>query len=287
MTSLTSDPRLAVMLEAASMAARLVLPMFERGIASKQKADGTIVTEADTAAEALISAHLRAVYPHTPILGEEAVASGHCPNLETNSDAGWFCVDPIDGTRQFANNDPEWTICIGYVEHGVPVSGVLVCPAYGRSFAGTVGLGAFEIELDGRHTPLPRDITLSPIAPTADAPEQTVRVLRGGNDTQEAVLALLPAGPDSPTYSITRISAALKFGLVAAGEADLFARAGRVWDWDIVAGAAVLSAAGGRVSDVQGRPLVFGNQINGYQHPPFFAQGRRLVELGLLGSQTE
>jgi 3'(2'), 5'-bisphosphate nucleotidase len=287
MTSLTSDPRLAVMLEAAFMAARLVLPMFERGIASKQKADGTIVTEADTAAEALISAHLRASFPHTPILGEEAVAAGQCPSLETSSAPNWFCVDPIDGTRQFANNDPEWTICIGYVEHGIPISGVLVSPAYGRSFAGTVGLGAFEIEPDGSHTPLPRDTSQSLIAPTAGVPQQTVRVLRGGNDTQDAVLAILPSGPDSPTYSVTRISAALKFGLVAAGEADVFARVGRVWDWDIVAGAAVLSAAGGRVSDVRGRPLVFGDQINGYQHPPFFAQGRHLVELGLLGSQTE
>jgi 3'(2'), 5'-bisphosphate nucleotidase len=243
------------MIDVARAAGDLVLPLFEAGCASATKADGSIVTVADTRGEALITARLRETWPETAILGEEADAAGACPDLS----GPYFCIDPIDGTKQFAAGDPHWVIAIAYVEEGRPLAGVILAPALsGRLFAGLADFGGFEESLAGVRTPFPM--------PVAAHSEIIWRVLRGGHDTPEAIAAHLPKGQK---FEMTKVSSALKFGLIAAGQGDVFIRAGQVWDWDIAAGQAIIEAAGGRVLDLDGQPLVYGQAINRFRHPPF------------------
>jgi 3'(2'), 5'-bisphosphate nucleotidase len=248
---------LETMIDVAREAGALVLPLFQDGCSSKMKADGSIVTLADTQGEALITARLKQACPHVTLLGEESDAAGVKPDLS----GPYFCVDPIDGTKQFASGDPQWVIAIAYLEAGRPLAGVILAPALsGRLFAGLADFGGFEQDCDGGRKPFPK------VAPRLG----TWHVLRGGHDTAESIA---PHLPKDQKFEMTKVSSALKFGMIAAGEGDVFIRAGRVWDWDIAAGQALIEAAGGRIVDLDGQPLLYGQAQEGYRHPPFIARG--------------
>jgi 3'(2'), 5'-bisphosphate nucleotidase len=246
---------LETMIEVVREAGALALGHFLTGCASQTKKDGSIVTIADTQAEALIISRLKSAYPNTSILGEESHASGAKPDLGDT----YFCVDPIDGTRQFASGDRHWVVSLGYLEGGRPVAGVIFAPALkGRLFAGLSDFGGFEILEDGGRLAFPRQ---------TQTPEMW-RVVHGVHDRVEDVKAMLPSGQK---LQITSVGSALKFGLVACGEADVFVRAGRVWDWDIAAGQAIVEAAAGAVRSHKGGSLIFGDPSADFRHPPFLA----------------
>lgn len=247
---------LEVMIEVAIEAGELVMPLFREGCAQSRKADGSIVTLADTQAETLITQTLARHFPSVAVLGEEATAEGVVMDL---GDA-YFCVDPIDGTQQFAKGDPEWAIAIGYLEKGRPVAGVLYAPALAeRLFAGLSDFGGFEVLPNGTRKPFQ---TQPPVGPKW-------RALQGAYGKPVAIERYLPPGQD---LEIVKVGSAIKFGLMAAGEADVFVRPGQVWDWDIAAGQAVLEAAGGQILDIDGKPLVFGQAKTNFRHPPFIAR---------------
>jgi 3'(2'),5'-bisphosphate nucleotidase len=248
------SPTLSVMIAAAREAGALARAMKAAGVDRTRKDDGSLVTDADHAAEALIEDRLRAAFPGAVLLGEEAVAEGATPDLGGE----WFCVDPIDGTAQFAGGDPDWAVCIGHVVAGVPVASVVFAPDHERLFAADAD-GGFEARADGSRTPFPR----------AGFDPASARVLHGANDKPERVRAL---AEDFGVAALRQVGSAYKFGLIACGEADVFIRAGRVWDWDVAAGAALLAAVGGVVHDLEGRPLRYGAAETGYRHPPFIAR---------------
>jgi 3'(2'), 5'-bisphosphate nucleotidase len=252
---------LEVMINAALEAGEMILPLFHGGCASSTKSDGSIVTIADTKAEALIRAKLQEAFPTAGFLGEESVAEGDVPDLS----GPYFCVDPIDGTKQFASGDPEWVISIGYLEAGRPVAGVIYAPALDRRlFAGLANFGGFEMSNSSERRAFEKPVGF----------KTTMRVLRGGHDSSDAVMRHIPA----IDMTMRKVGSALKFGLIAAGDADVWVRAGRVWDWDIAAGQAIVEAAGGFVTDVDGNALIFGDGTAGYQHSPFLVRNAVLSD---------
>jgi 3'(2'),5'-bisphosphate nucleotidase len=244
-------------------AARLVLPLFVSGCDSRKKADGSLVTIADTLGEATITKALAEAYPSIALLGEESVAEGAEPDLS----GPYFCLDPIDGTKQFAAGDPQWVIALAYLELGRPVAGVICAPALsGRLFAGLADSGGFEMDDAGLRTPFPNDASRETGSPFI--------VLRGGHDTAASIK---PHLPDGVRTELKEVSSALKFGLIGVGEADMFVRTGQVWDWDIAAGQAIVEASGGQLLDMSGQALHYGRAETGYRHPPFVARGRRAL----------
>jgi 3'(2'), 5'-bisphosphate nucleotidase len=253
------DTMIAVALEAG----QLVLPLFHEGCARKIKSDGSIVTLADTQGEALITARLAKAYPHIAFLGEESNADGAAPDLS----GPYFCVDPIDGTKQFAAGNREWVISIGYLEGGRPVAGVILAPAMAmRLFAGLADFGGFEQLPSGERLAFT----------TASSPAKPLQILRGGHDSSDAIMAYLPPDID---FELKEVGSAFKFCLIANGKADLWIRAGRVWDWDIAAGQALIESAGGKVVDMSGKPLVYGQSETQYRHPPFMVRRAGLNHL--------
>lgn len=244
--------------EIAREAGRLLLDHYARPHEPREKADRSPVTAADEAAEALILDRLARVWPHVPVISEEAFAAGQAPGAAPR----FFLVDPMDGTREFLNRNGEFTVNIALVEDGRPVSGVVYAPAQDRLFAGDAA-GAFESHELPQNTPRWREIA-------ARAPEPGALVAlksrsHGGRMTDEYLAH----------YPIARFVVAgssLKFGLIAAGEADLYPRHGRTMAWDTAAGQAVLEAAGGSVRDLHGRPLSYGR--DGFENPFFVARGR-------------
>ncbi len=232
-----------------------VLAVYAEDGEARIKADGSPVTEADHRAEKLICAGLAELSPDVPVFAEEG-----CPQDAAAPDRGSFwLVDPLDGTKEFISRNGEFTVNIGLIEDGNPVLGVVLAPAMGRIFAADSTAALVE-DSGGRRA-------LS--ARTAPAEGMTLVSSRSHGDPE--ALARFTAG--RTIANSIAAGSSLKFCLVASGEADLYPRFGRTMEWDTAAGDAILRAAGGLVTDLDGRPLKYGKP--GFENPAFVASGRQ------------
>ncbi|ENO83763.1 3'(2'),5'-bisphosphate nucleotidase CysQ [Thauera aminoaromatica] len=254
MDTATASRLLEALLPIVRAAGALVMDIYRSDFAVRGKDDASPVTEADERAEALIVPALEALLPGVPVVAEEAVAAGRLPALGRR----FWLVDPLDGTKEFIGRNGEFTVNIALVEDGEPVLGTVFAPALERLFLGAGGVGAF-VEQDGRRRPI-RCRTVPPAG-------LTVVASRSHGDA-----AALDAFLDGrKVAALTNAGSSLKLCLVAAGEADRYPRLGRTMEWDIAAGHAVLTAAGGRVQTLAGAPLRYGKP--GLDNPHFVASG--------------
>lgn len=245
----------------ARAAGQLILEVYASDFQVQGKADHSPVTLADERAEALITPALLALPPHWPVVAEEAASRGEAPAAERT----FWLVDPLDGTREFVARNGEFTVNIALVHEGAPVLGVVLLPVSGRLFSGVVGLGAWE---QGVGAQAPRRALRARAAPA-----EGLCLAGSRSHGDEAALQALLQGPLAGQRVASRITAgsSLKFGLLAAGEADVYPRLGRTMEWDTAAGHAVLVAAGGSVCTLDGLPLRYGKP--GYENPHFLARG--------------
>ncbi|MBE9636737.1 3'(2'),5'-bisphosphate nucleotidase CysQ [Salipiger mangrovisoli] len=223
----------------------------------KSKSDASPVTEADEAADALISAGLREAFPDMPLVTEEQ-ADSHDVDAMT-----FLIVDPLDGTKEFVNRRGDFTVNIALVEDGVPTFGVVYAPAKERMFyTDSVGNSVEEMG--------PFD---------KDAPGEVKPIKVSSPDNSALLVVASKSHRDQATddyinkYSTADMKSAgssLKFCLVATGEADIYPRLGRTMEWDTAAGQAVLQGAGGRVVRFDDHtPLAYGKA--GFANPFFIA----------------
>ena len=240
----------------ARVAGEAILALYERDIAVAEKADHSPVTEADMLAEARILSLLEPLIPGVPIVSEEAAARGAAPAFLGER---FWLVDPLDGTKEFLSRNGEFTVNIALVEQGEPTLGVVLAPALDRVFAGARGVGAMVEERGARRS-----------IGCRRPPEDGLTVVSSRSHGDAAALDRFLAG--RPVARALNAGSSLKFCLVAAGEADLYPRLGRTMEWDTAAGHAVLAAAGGSVSQLDGGPLRYGKR--GFENPFFVAAGR-------------
>lgn len=223
----------------------------------RSKGDQSPVTEADEAADQVISAGLRAAFPDVPLITEEQAAS-HALSAKT-----FLIVDPLDGTKEFIQRRGDFTVNIAYVENGVPARGVVYSPAKQRLFytladgSAVEEIGPFDKERPGEMRPLrvgkPENAGLMIVASKSHRDQAT--------DDYIAKYSV---------RDMTSAGSSLKFCLVATGEADLYPRLGRTMEWDTAAGDAVLRGAGGQVVRFDDRqPLSYGKP--GWDNPFFIA----------------
>jgi 3'(2'), 5'-bisphosphate nucleotidase len=211
----------------------------------RRKADGSPVTAADEAAEAVICEGLQKLVPDVPVISEEQMARGESRALGSDGLA-YFLVDPLDGTREFIAGRNEFTVNIALMHGGVPILGVIVAPAFELMWRGVVGHGADRMSIAGRTAP-------TPIQTRPRPPKPVVVVSRSHLDPQ--TIAYLQTLPQAVTESS---GSSLKFCRIAEGTADLYPRLAPTRDWDIAAGHAIVQAAGGTVTDPDGSLLVYG-----------------------------
>ena len=223
----------------------------------RTKDDASPVTEADEAADALISTGLRAEFPAIPLVTEEQ-AGTHDLSADT-----FLIVDPLDGTKEFIKRRGEFTVNIALVENGTPTLGVVYAPAKGRMFltAATGGAleetGAFDLDEVGPTTPIQ----------VAEPRTEALRVVASKSHRDQATDDYIAR---YPLEDMVSAGSSLKFCLVAAGEADFYPRLGPTMEWDTAAGHAVLRAAGGTVLVKETHePLAYGKP--GFLNPFFLA----------------
>jgi 3'(2'), 5'-bisphosphate nucleotidase len=265
MTTNSLSPLLETLAAIAHEAGGIVLKHYAEGTQARTKPDFSPVTAADEEAEVLILKRLAEHFPGIAVLAEEAAARGEWPDLRET----FFLVDPLDGTKEFLKHNGEFTINITLAARGAPVAGVVYAPALMRLFAGQAPGKAFEIPISADS---PFDLARARSIAARMPPKEglTVAISRSHGDrrTEEYLKA----------YPIARVitsGSSLKFCLIAAGEADLYPRLSPTMEWDTAAGHAVLAAAGGSVTCLDGAPFLYGKAGEDFRNPPFLARGAR------------
>jgi histidinol-phosphatase len=247
------EEELAFALELAEEAGRIGMSFFRGSFDVREKADRSPVTEADLAIEAMIREEVRRRYPRDAVLGEES-------GLRGRSERRWI-VDPIDGTRNFADGIQIWATLIALAVDEVPVLGVVSAPALGERYAARRGAGA---TLNGEPIHVSR----------ADRLERAFVCYGEARDLlatpyAEAFLELVRGARRERGFGDF-----WSHMLVARGSADLMLEPElNTWDWAAVQ--VVVEEAGGRMSTFEGGPLRHGGSVltsNGLLHDEVLAR---------------
>jgi len=257
-TGLTSD--LALALELADAAAVITLAWFGDRLPVQLKADASPVTEVDRAAEAAIRELLAHRAPRDGILGEEL---GETPGASGRT----WVVDPVDGTKLYAEGIPLWTTLIALVIEGRPVLGVADVPALGARYHAVRGGGAWRND---------RPLATSSVATLGEA-------FIGHSPVEE----WLSAGDEPQLLAVatharrTRgLSDAWAHLLVAQGSMEALVEHEPCFPWDWSATEVIVEEAGGRITTLEGEPPRFGSTLlvtNGLVHDEIvstLAEGR-------------
>jgi 3'(2'), 5'-bisphosphate nucleotidase len=263
----TLDPAAcAALMEALTTIATDATAAIRRAAANAEvhhKADGSPVTAADEAAEAVIREGLLRITPAVPIISEEHAAREKPEPMGQRG--SYFLVDPLDGTREFIAGRDEYTVNIAVVTDGAPLLGVIALPASGLMWRGIVGLGADRIAFaDGKSSPPSAIRTRTP-------PEGELVILASRSHLEARTRAYMGRFPQA---KLMQCGSSIKFCRLAEGAADLYPRLAPTHDWDIAAGHAILEAAGGQVTAPDGSRLVYGSAD--LLIPEFLASGAPL-----------
>lgn len=233
------------------------------------KADGSPVTLADQEAEKLIQKRLEDMLPGIPMIGEEASAAGHKPDL-TGHDYFWL-VDPLDGTKEFISGSGDYTVNIALIHKGAPVLGVVYAPAVGELYAGyTEENGNAKALRWLEDTGSEKDIRVR--RPPKEGLSVVASKSHGSSQRLDQYLS------EYKVEKLVKRGSSLKICIIAAGKADLYPRFGPTSEWDTAAGDAVLRAAGGIIVDLQGKPLTYGGADPKFLNPEFIAAPRGFFE---------
>jgi len=244
-----------------------VMPRYLK-VAHQRKLDGSLLTEADLAAQSALFARLHAIAPY-PMLGEEMSEAEQHDVWKLGSE-GFWCVDPIDGTSNFVNGLPFFAISIALVRHGRTVLGVVYDPHADEAYYAIEGGGAF---MNG--APLPLKL-----------PPDSLNRCMAGIDLKRIDRNLAGSlAREHPFASQRNLGAStLDWCYVAAGRLPLYLHGGQKM-WDYAAGWLILKEAGGAVCGLNGDDFLAGDpwcrSVLAAQTPELLVQwqdwvGRRL-----------
>ena len=234
-----------------------IMQVYGAAFSVQHKDDDSPLTLADLESQRIIIEGLKQITPDVPILSEESAAA---PWVQRQTWRELWVVDPLDGTREFVKRNGEFTINVALVVEHEPVLGVVAAPALGLTYWGLREVGAFSINNGGAR----RDIHTV-------APQRPLRIVGSRSHASTETAAYLQRlGP----HVVTPMGSSLKFCLLAEGNAELYPRFGATSEWDTAAGQAVLEAAGGHVTRMDGHRLRYNcreSLINGdfvaFSHP--------------------
>ncbi len=257
MTDPDLNALLAEITRLALLAGDEIMTFYKGDMDIREKADASPVTAADEAAEAAILPGLRAATPDIPVVAEEEMSAGKQVEV---SDAPFWLVDPLDGTKEFIAHRDEFTVNIALIIDRRAALGVVHAPALDVTYA-AAGPGTATIRRGGG--------PVTPIATRAAPPAGMTVIGSRSHANNEKTNEFLQ--PFTVANYVTAGSS-IKFCLVAEGKADLYPRFGPTREWDTAAGHAVLSGAGGAVLTPDGAPFLYAKPhfLNG----EFIAWGR-------------
>lgn len=254
---------------AAKEASEEIVQIYGRQFQTELKSDGSPVTEADLASSKIIDFHLSKT--NIPIVSEE---NEHTAFEERKHwDTNW-CVDPLDGTREFVKRNGEFAVNIALIRNGKPVFGLIANPLEGRILFGGIDFGVFESAFEHLETKdkwvkvKPPDATNNPITVTCSRAHHSGPVLQYLNELKSQFNQI----------DFIKKGSSLKFFDLAHGRAHTYPRFAPTMEWDIASGQAILEALGGKVLHAtNGESLVY-NKENLF-NPYFLAHTRAFLKI--------
>lgn len=256
---LEPDTLVAALEALARRAGAAILEVKRSGIQAEAKNDGSPVTAADLASNAIILEGLRHYLPNVPLITEEGEDDARAL---TNPSNDFLLIDPLDGTREFVSGNPDYTVNIAYVRDRRPVIGIVHMPEQGVSWVGdsrALPHRAWQIDAQGAWQPI-----------RTRAAGEALAVLTSRSHQDPATEAFLQK---VRVAEVVRRGSSLKFCLMAAGQGDLYPRFGPTMEWDTAAGDGVLTAAGGAMLDLNGQTFLYGKMHDQCRNCGFIAMG--------------
>ena len=211
----------------AKKAAKEIMKIYKKDLSVEFKKDNSPLTEADLKANLIICEELQKLYPNIPILSEENT------NVEYEIRKNWeyyWCIDPIDGTKEFIKKNGEFTINIGLIHNKTPVLGVVYAPALDMLYYAKKNKGAYK---NGKKLPL--YINKNP-------KEKLVVATSKSHQTSETSKYIDSLKTIKKT--ILTKGSSLKLCMVAEGVADIYPRLSPTMEWDTAAADTVVREAG-------------------------------------------
>jgi len=232
-----------------------ILTVYATDFDVQSKTDESPLTQADLAAHRLIAAGLAALTPTIPLISEE----DGLPEFAVRKQwTRYWLIDPLDGTKEFVNRNGEFTVNIALVDANRPVFGVVHVPVQKRTYSGCPGRGA-ELRTQGQ-------VKSIRVAERSNTP---VRVVGSRSHRGSSLDSFLD---NLGVYDMLPMGSSLKFCAIAEGTADVYPRLGPTSEWDTAAAQAVVEHAGGRVLELDGKPLSY-NKKEDILNPWFLVSG--------------
>jgi len=229
----------------AKKAGDAIMKIYNKDFVIEYKDDKSPLTEADLKANEIICSSLKKLYPNIPIMSEENKQTAY--EVRKNWEYYW-CIDPIDGTKEFIKKNDEFTINIALVYKKTPVLGIVYAPAIDEIYKAKKAEGAFK---NNQKLPLK----------TNDKPKEKLSVVASkshlSQETQEFIDNL-------KTKEVEQVSkgSSLKLCMVASGEADMYPRLAPTMEWDTAAADAIVRESGKMTYQFENEEKVIYNKEN-------------------------
>jgi 3'(2'), 5'-bisphosphate nucleotidase len=245
------NPDIEIICNIAKDAGEAIMSIYNGDHAIEYKDDKSPLTAADKASHQVIIAGLQRHFPEIPILSEEGASIPYDVRKEWSR---FWCVDPLDGTKEFIKRNGEFTVNIALIEEDRPVVGVVYVPAQDKMYYGRLETGCWM----------------------AETGETSARIQVRKPDPVAGLTVVMSRSHPSPELEdylksikvaeALPVGSSLKLCVVAEGLADLYPRLGPTMEWDTAAGHALVEAAGGTVKQPNGDALVYNkpNLLNPY-----------------------
>ena len=204
-----------------------IMEIYNRDFQVAYKDDRSPLTEADTRSNEIICEALQKHYPNIPVLSEE---NKMVPYEARRDWEYYWCIDPIDGTKEFIKKNGEFTVNIALIYKDTPVLGVVYAPVLQDMYQAKKGEGAFK---NGQKLP----------SETNDTPEKKLRVVASKSHLSEETQTFINSLKTEKIEQVSRGSS-LKLCMVAEGSADIYPRLAPTMEWDTAAADAIVRESG-------------------------------------------
>ncbi len=230
----------------AEKAATEILQVYEKDFSVEYKDDRSPLTEADRRSHRIILDGLNRITPDIPVLSEEGAG------IEFKERSRWqyfWLVDPLDGTKEFIKRNGEFTINIALIRNQKPVFGLIAIPVKAVIYyGGTLIKGVYKYQVSEEKKDNDYLSAHYRIRPEKSAKDKSFTVVGSRSHGSEKLNAFVEKLRNRySNLNFVSAGSALKFCLIAEGQADLYPRFGPTMEWDTGAGHAILLSAGSTV----------------------------------------
>ena len=238
-------------------AGQISLDLRNKGLIKKIKSDNTPVSNGDLEVNEIITNKIKQITPEIPIISEETSDNKSKKNLKD-----FWLVDPIDGTYDYINNLEEFTINAGLILDNRPAAGLINAPAKKRMFYSFGSNDAYEFT----------DNNTIKLECSKNFDKDSIKFVSYSDQIKPEIEKF---HKELNVKKFVRMKSSLKFCVIAAGEFDGYVAEPRAFEWDIAAGHAILSHAGGNVTDLNNQEIKYGKKD--FKNPGLILKSKNII----------